>query len=528
MKKVAVKVLSVLLCLLMVVPCFSILTSAENVTYRKGSNDVSSAYKGSRFYKNLTQIPLTGDGVTDVLAVALSQLGYVEGTNQSGFNGTQGGGGNYTEFCYNMGSVGGYAYAWCAAYVSWCLLQSRCTDQNSQGAWARNHMGDKNYIWREVGCPKWYENLKQCGYGYAASSSYTPKSGDLVFFTGSGHIGIVRYVKNGTVYTIEGNTGNAAGLNPEGGGVYCKSYARSYSKFLGFGSLPYKKVDTAPKVDYTGENPTTGLWIGETNKYLYTSSSLSGDYTVIPKGTFFEVTKIVSKSCYQVKYDGKTGYVQTQAGGGDPIYQATSTSTATSVPTEKETEKETEAKVTPNKYAITSELKKVKEHIGSGISKFTLDGAKIKEVDTFEVNAGQKLGIEGYAGFSTSIKEFGYYFDGNSENAVLGSKAKTASATVKGKAGDKAKQFAIEADTSSLTGGAHTVTYLVKFTNGKTCDLVTLNLNVSGSAGAMDGSESSSETGEVGDGCGGVITAGFALPIALAVGVVFIKKKKED
>ena len=84
MKKVAVKVLSVLLCLLMVVPCFSILTSAENVTYRKGSNDVSSAYKGSRFYKNLTQIPLTGDGVTDVLAVALSQLGYVEGTNQSG------------------------------------------------------------------------------------------------------------------------------------------------------------------------------------------------------------------------------------------------------------------------------------------------------------------------------------------------------------------------------------------------------------------------------------------------------------
>ena len=49
-----------------------------------------------------------------------------------------------------------------------------------------------------------------------------------------------------------------------------------------------------------------------------------------------------------------------------------------------------------NKYAISNDIKKVKEHVGSAISKYTLDGAKISEVDTFEITAGQKLGIEGY------------------------------------------------------------------------------------------------------------------------------------
>ena len=221
MKKRVVRIVSALLCSLMLFSCFAVSSSAEAFSYRSAANGVSSAYKGSRFYKNLTQIELTGDGVTDVLAVALSQVGYVEGTNEQGFNGTQGGGGNYTEYTYNMGKVGSYSYAWCAAYVSWCLLQARCTDQNSQGAWCRNHEGDIKYIWREVGCYRWYNQLKRFGYGHAADGKYTPKAGDLVFFETSEHIGIVRYAKNGTVYTIEGNT-SKSGFNSEGGGVFCK------------------------------------------------------------------------------------------------------------------------------------------------------------------------------------------------------------------------------------------------------------------------------------------------------------------
>ena len=504
MRKRIVRAFSLMLCALMLFSMLAINTSAEKITYATGANGVSDAYKNSRWYKNLTSIELTGDGVTDTLAVALAHVSYSEGNNTSGFNGTQNGTGNYTEFCRNYGE--GSAYAWCAAYVSFALFQSRATTSVS-----------KQTVWRDIYCPRWYQNMKNAGYGHDASSNYTPKTGDLVFFTGGGHIGIVRYCKDGKVYTIEGNTSGGA-FDAEGGGVFCKSYDRDYYKFLGFGTPPYKTNDNALKVDYSGANPTTGLWIGETDKNLYKTTNLSGeDYTVIPYGTVFEVTKIVNKTCYQVSYNGQTGYIV--GTGGAPIYQLT----ATKAPEPEETK----APVVPNKYAINSDIKKVKEHIGSGISKFTLDDAKIKEVDTFELNAGQKLCIEGFAGFSVAIKEFGYYFDGDSENVTLGSKAKSATATAKQKAGDKAKMFDIDADTSGLSAGEHTVTYVVKFNNGKLCNLATFNLNISGGAD-IEGAESSSETGEGGDGCGSAIAAGVALPVIALSCVAIIKKKKED
>lgn len=515
MKKWILRILSTVICLLMIVPCFSILTSAEKITYSTGAAGVSDAYKNSKYYKNLTQIELTGDGVTDTLAVALSQLEYVEGTSSAGFSGTQGGGGNYTEFCRNYGE--GSSYAWCAAYVSFCLFQSRATTSTS-----------KQTIWRDIYCPRWYQNMKNAGHAHDAGSSYTPKPGDLVFFTGGGHIGIVRYVKDGRVYTIEGNTSNSSGLNPEGGGVYCKSYERSYHKFLGFGTPPYKTNDKAFKVDYTGEKPTTGLWISDTVKYLYSDTSLSDAKKIadIPKGTIFEVTKIASKACYQVKYDGKTGYIK--AAGGSPIYQVTSNAAATEVP------EKTEPDVVANKYAISSELKKVKEHIGSGISSFTLDGAKIKEVASFPISAGQTVGIEGYAGFTTYIKEFGYYFDGNKDAIFWGSVPSEPNVDATKKAGDKAKLFEINADTSMLTNGEHTVTFTVKFLNNKTCDLKTLKLNVNGAsanAGGVvgeSGSESASETGEGDVGCGASVSIGVAFPMILLAGAAVIKKKKKN
>ena len=545
MKKRLIRILAALLCSLTVFSCFAINTSAEAFTYRKGANNVSDSYKGSRYYNNLTQIQLTGDGVTDLLAVAISQLGYIEGKNQDGFYGSQEGGGygNYTEFCYNMGSVGGYAYAWCASYVSWALLQARCTDQNTQGAWCRNHSGDKNYIWREVGCYKWYNQLKSCGYGYADNGSYTPKSGDLIFFESSEHIGIVRYAKNGRVYTIEGNTTSGEGVASEGGGVYCKNYKINSSDIRGYGSLPLKSNANAPKVDYSGENPTTGLWISGTTKYLYPDTSLSdsSNYKTIPKGTAFEVIEIVSKSCFKVKYYDNIGYVSVNS--QSPIYQFTSTAPATSNPNNNtnnnnannnnnsgaSTEKATDAPVTPNKYAINADIKKVKEHVGSGISAYTIDGAKVNASEVFALNAGETIGIEGFAGFTSSIRDFGYYFDGNIDNVVWSTTPKEPTADAKKKAGDKAKMFDISADTTALTNGEHTVTFVTKFVNNKTCDLITLNLNIGGSnAGCADGSESSSESGAVEDGCKSSIAFGVALPIVTLAGFVICKKKKED
>ena len=425
--------------------------------------------------------------------------------------------GNYTEYCYNMGSVGGYSYAWCASYVSWCLLQSGATNQNTQGAWCRNHEGDKNYIWREVGCYRWYNQLKRFGYGHADDGKYTPKSGDLIFFETSEHIGIVRYAKNGTVYTIEGNTSSGA-FNAEGGAVVCKSYKIGGGKIRGYGSLPYKKVDNAKKVDYSGENPTPGLWIGESDVNLYTSNTLSGSSTKIPKGTAFTVTKVVSKDCLEVKYDNKTGYVKKAS-----IYQMTSTvASSSSSATTPSTSKPTEAPVTPNKFAIDEAIKQNADHIGSGITKYKVDGSAVKESDSYTISAGQKFGIEGFAGFKSPINEFGYYFDGNAQGAVWGVLPKTATADVKSKAGDNAKLFDIEADTSALTDGVHTLTFVVEFLNGETCELKTITLNVG------EGFESGSETGNADGGCKSSVALGVALPIALIGGVVLVKKKKED
>jgi GH25 family lysozyme M1 (1,4-beta-N-acetylmuramidase) len=187
-----------------------------------------------------------------------------------------------------------------------------------------------------------------------------------------------------------------------------------------------------------------------------------------------------------------------------------------------ETEKPTEAEtVKPNRYAITDDIKKIKEHIGSGISEYAIDGNEIEATDSITLEAGQKLSIKGYAGFTNDIKEFGYYFDGNEDSAVMGVKGTTANASTKKKAGDKAKSFEIAADTKDLTAGAHTVTYVVKLAN-KTCELITLNLNVGGGSG--------SGTGEAESGCNSAIGIGSALSIMACIGgaALILKKKKED
>ena len=66
------------------------------ITYKKGANNASSSYQSGKYYSNLQSLSLTGDGVTDVLAVAISQLGYQEGNSDGEFSGTVSGSNNYT------------------------------------------------------------------------------------------------------------------------------------------------------------------------------------------------------------------------------------------------------------------------------------------------------------------------------------------------------------------------------------------------------------------------------------------------
>ncbi len=304
MKKAVKRVLSIILAVVVIASCAYVgMVPASAATYRSGAQSgPSSSYASGKYYGNYLRVPITGDQRTDLIAIALSQLGYQEGASNGAFSGEVSGGANYVEYSYNMGDLGlGYGgsdYPWCASFVSWCLYQSHCTNHATYSSLCRNHSGDYNYIWKEISCAMWVNQLKGAGYfSYSAGmgGSYTPKYGDLVFFKSSSspsHIGICLYVKDGVLYTVEGNTSDASGLETNGGGVYFKKYSLNSSYLYGYGRLPYKSDSSVNKVDYSGENPTPGLYVANAAKYIY-ASEYATDYSyVIPRFSMFEITKV--------------------------------------------------------------------------------------------------------------------------------------------------------------------------------------------------------------------------------------------
>jgi hypothetical protein len=86
--------------------------------------------------------------------------------------------------------------AWCDMFVSWTAEETGMEETVGQDAWTIAHA-------------KWFKDQGRWGT--------TPKKGAIVFFNWQGekglddivHVGIVDEVEDGTVKTIEGNTGNA-------------------------------------------------------------------------------------------------------------------------------------------------------------------------------------------------------------------------------------------------------------------------------------------------------------------------------
>ncbi len=338
------KILSVLLALTLVLGvCPAISLPAKAVSYRTGANGASSSYQSSIYYQNFMRVPLTGDGITDVLAIALSQTGYQEGDSSSQMSGTVAGSSNYTEFCYNMGDwgsgYGGSGYPWCATFVTWALYQARVSNATGYDAWCRNNSGDSDYIYCEVSCTQWLNQLKKFDRANASAyhgGSYIPQPGDLIFFSWSSsystvdHIGLVVYSDGTNVYTIEGNTSDAEGLEDNGGGAYFKSYPLSYKYISAYGKLPYVENPNVPDIDYSGANPTPGLYMATNSaKYVYTSETSSTYNYTMPRYTMFEVTEVASNNRLKVKYTSGsttvTGYINNNS---DRVVQITSTETA--------------------------------------------------------------------------------------------------------------------------------------------------------------------------------------------------------
>ncbi len=446
------------------VTCISFNT-VDAASYVTGANSASSSYKSGPYYQNLLNVPVTGDNRTDVAAVALSQLGYQEGNSEGSFAGTVCGNKNFTEFNYNFGLFDyntAHGYEWCASFVSFCLLQARCHNYTKMSDWCRAHLGNSNYIWREISCPQWANQLRQTGYfkySKAKGGTYTPQTGDPIFFTSNGnsesHIGVVLYTDGGYVYTVEGNTSAPAGLESNGGGVFFKSYSLSSTYIMGYGALPFKSNSSVQKIDYSGKKPTPGLYVAYKQKAVYSDAACTSRIGLLPEYSQFNVLKVVDSATVYAEctINGSKvkGYIKNNS---ERIIQITSTQPA---------------------YEDITEYPGYK---GGKIEAYVLGSRKYTEKpENATVEQGNTVKMEGYVGFTSAISKFGYSLNGG---AIVWNTefAKPATSQMTNECGAYAKKYSIEFSTSGMGAGTNSVEFFLCLSNGTEIPLDSFKLKV--------------------------------------------------
>ena len=187
----------------------------------------------------------------DMIRVALAEEGYLEKrTNDMLESKTaNAGSNNYTKFGRDMGCNG---QPWCDAFVDWCFKKAYGTAEAKAllGGWS-------NYTPTSA---QYFKNMHQW--------FTTPQRGDIIFFKNSQricHTGIVLEVKNGRVYTIEGNTSGGSTLEANGGCVAKKNYPLGYNRIAGYGRPKYSNTPVAVLSNTSDYYP----------KYTGTSNSIS-------------------------------------------------------------------------------------------------------------------------------------------------------------------------------------------------------------------------------------------------------------
>lgn len=145
----------------------------------------------------------TGNQRADIIGVALTQVGYTEGSSNDTKYGT------WNNLPYQP---------WCASFVSWCARQAEV----STDILAKSGLAN----------PKYFD------VRYYHGSRYTPQPGDLFFSEGFTHVGLVYKVEGDHFYSIEGN-GNDDFSND---GYYVIMNKRSISRYY-FGVPEYEGCD---------------------------------------------------------------------------------------------------------------------------------------------------------------------------------------------------------------------------------------------------------------------------------------------
>lgn len=188
-KKIAFRILSFFICLILMVQTFAI--SGSGVTYHTASN-----YSSSVYFNRLSDTSLTGNPRVDIVNVALSQYGYAESDEWWDLTGMDKGISNLTEY----GNWYGLQGMWCAMFVSWCASHAGI----SNNVVPSHSYTPSGVLWfMDRNCVMKREDVE--------SGKYIPQSGDIIYYRSDrndsivNHVGIVLGYFDGYVYTVEGN-----------------------------------------------------------------------------------------------------------------------------------------------------------------------------------------------------------------------------------------------------------------------------------------------------------------------------------
>lgn len=262
-----------------------------------------------------------------LIATAQTEIGYMEKKSNSQLDDKTANAGynNYTKYWRDVYPQY-QAQAWCAAFVSWCMMKTFGLDVAKK---LLKH-------WPCVYCPT---------LGNLFTKYANPQRGDIVIFYRNGtfaHTGLVTKVEGDKFYTIEGNTSGGSSIVPNGGGVYAKSYYNSNLPGTKFCRPDYSIVKSIMNSSSTSKPSTTtyNKWVGAatkdgTNVFANpTGTSKLSTYPKLNKGNLVDVIG-VSGTRYQVKIADKfVGYVE-KSNIKDPNAVVTKPSVSTNKPVNK-------------------------------------------------------------------------------------------------------------------------------------------------------------------------------------------------
>jgi len=191
-------------------------------------------------------------GAETLISVAKEETGYLEKASIKDLDSKTANAGrnNYTKYARDLYPAL-QGQPWCDMFVDWCFVKAfgEVVTRQMLGGFSAYTPSSARYF-KDKGL--WYTD---------------PQPGDQVFFENSVriyHTGIVERVTYGRVYTIEGNTGGAAGVVANGGGVWEKTYSLSHQGIAGYGRPDWSLAEQ-PKYKVGWNKDENGWWYADTD-----------------------------------------------------------------------------------------------------------------------------------------------------------------------------------------------------------------------------------------------------------------------